>query len=1088
MELMAAISERIHAVSSWQAGDRKHGPNHGPDLSKSTELLSVFFRQHPTPKTAKKDLPASLAAALSASGPNLEVIARFNDHDNSRPSSPAFSESTFESSSNTYSHSSTHPSSFGPHRKKSEHDFLLFAYLLRFVHREGHVGDLARNGLRTLVEVAMLFPPPLLPLTNLSPEKSSFNNKLPSFGARQATLALAEYLLDSDFAEVLGAGLGALYSLLPGKLLVRPFGAGTASPKSRGTSWDDPALDSSVSGMVLGGMGALGEDDDPEEVQIKKEEEDLRLQALGIGVTDTPEFREGVDGWLKLVEFIQDVLRIAHTIGDSIDLVEEDSEEDDVRQQRLMASALSSSISSSVRSLFLQNVLYPSILECSEGDGSAVAVMSYLDALLIVLEEGTAFEATVMAYLLGEEDVSDLATRTKASQALLSTGSSPIPSKKLQRKKSSALVLIESSAPRVYATSVNNYFNSLGRFSLKDLLVASVYSTSSGTAIAALKLLQTLLTRHDRWGMGLLDVVLDEGATSFPVVLREPPALPSSPNYDSDESEEEDGDSDSDVFVYRDMASSQTTPRPKAPTPQTSRSTIIPLLLGAPLPPTPSFSSRLDSLNALLSLVGSIDPSYRNARAVGGGSEIVSTGFSNYLRDAEAALASDLGFRRGLGAAPELARKAPPLSAQARRRSKLFGATPELSPRDFATAKTGYRHQLEPDSPLVSLLLGSLSHFFSHPPDLNLALTGVLGSLALCPYRSLEGWMLVPSGSNQSELSRLVGRTSPTKGPSSISDDGDDRSIDFSIEELGRMDAITSPSKSYTPSPLPSRTYKSSAGTLFSILSSLAASVSHYRLTIPNFDRYLSERRDGLMFVDNLADALDMDEEEGGNAFAFAVKNLEALRAPELVIPSGGNTSTKRKPDSKFGAFLSPSHRPSSTSQSDAFSTPPHRETLRRQPSSVSLSVSGTTGGPSSPFAAHYKQTGSISVKPIVVKTPTTKFLYSNDDEDDEDEEGEDLVEGGPETPTKRLSPFVSTTTTSTRITTPSSVLSDSTSDASPSAVGRVKTKREAPSEVTLSTILDNVILLEEFIKELAAIVCVRRSLGIDGVRFVVDE
>ena len=38
---------------------------------------------------------------------------------------------------------------------------------------------------------------------------------------------------------------------------------------------------------------------------------------------------------------------------------------------------------------------------------------------------------------------------------------------------------------------------------------------------------------------------------------------------------------------------------------------------------------------------------------------------------------------------------------------------------------------------------------------------------------------------------------------------------------------------------------------------------------------------------------------------------------------------------------------------------------------------------------------------------------------------------------------------------------------------------------VSLSTLLDNVIVLEEFVKELAAVVYVRRALGIDPVRRV---
>jgi hypothetical protein len=39
-------------------------------------------------------------------------------------------------------------------------------------------------------------------------------------------------------------------------------------------------------------------------------------------------------------------------------------------------------------------------------------------------------------------------------------------------------------------------------------------------------------------------------------------------------------------------------------------------------------------------------------------------------------------------------------------------------------------------------------------------------------------------------------------------------------------------------------------------------------------------------------------------------------------------------------------------------------------------------------------------------------------------------------------------------------------------------------TKVTLSQLLDNVVILEEFMKELSAIVQIRRSLGIDAVRY----
>ncbi|KAI5480740.1 hypothetical protein MNV49_007146 [Pseudohyphozyma bogoriensis] len=1042
-------------------------------IRSSNELLAVFFREQAPSSSSRKDLSASLAAAISSSGPPRISLSRHDD--SPRPSSPTPSTSTLSSST----HSSTHPASSSNPRKKSEHDFLLFAYLLRFVHRENRVGDVAREGLLDLVQVATLPSPTSSTPPSQGMSRTETSSTLtPSSvarlhslsGAREAKLALAEYLLDSDFAEVLGAGLGALYGLLPSKLLVRSVGAGVStSPKAGGSSglrWDDPALDSGASGMVLGGMGALGDDVDPEEAERKREEEEMRLQALGVGISGTPEFREGLDGWLKLVEFIQEVLRASTQAADVAAALEEDVDEDDPRQQRLIASALTSSILSSFRTLFLQGVLYPSILECSDADGSAVAVLSYLDALLDVLEEGTAFEGTVVGFLMGEEDVKDLSQRAKNTEPLLS----PEPAKRLRRRKSSALVLIESTSPRGLSSEPSSYFSSLGRFSLKDLLVSNVHSSSAGTATAALKLLQTMLMRHDRWSMGLLDVVLDEGATSFPIALREDaedtpiPSIVKVPEAADDDDSDEEGfvypDSDSEVFVYP----TPTTPRALEGTPRAGTTPftapLSSLLLGTPLAPTPSITTRLDSLHTLLSLVASIDPSYRNARAMGGGSEILSTGFANYLQDAEDAMAADAGYQRGLMADPDVPRETVPTSPHARRRSRLFGAAPALSARDFTLAKTSYRHRLKTDSALLGHLLESLSHFFSHPPDQNLALTAVLSQLALCPYRSLEGWLFPPLP-REDDLDDLEFERKRRHGPAS--DDGDDRSVDYEMDEHHRQDAFLSPTKSYVPTPIVLKTTGRSSGSLLAILAALASSVSKYRDAINDFDRYLSERREGLMFVDNLADALDFTD-DGGNAFSDAVKGLETR-----IVDSPTPLPSKPKPKpSAFGSFLSPRSSPIA----DPFSTPPRSQPQPRRVASVAsmdvaVATSGSRGaGPASPFAAHYRQTGSITVTPVVVG--------SGGDRDDEEEDDREPGEGPPDTPTKRLSPAVNTTAPTTP-----SVLSEG-SEASPSA-GR---KKEQLQDVTLSTVLDNIILLEEFIKELAGVVSVRRSLGIDGIRF----
>jgi hypothetical protein len=58
-------------------------------------------------------------------------------------------------------------------------------------------------------------------------------------------------------------------------------------------------------------------------------------------------------------------------------------------------------------------------------------------------------------------------------------------------------------------------------------------------------------------------------------------------------------------------------------------------------------------------------------------------------------------------------------------------------------------------------------------------------------------------------------------------------------------------------------------------------------------------------------------------------------------------------------------------------------------------------------------------------------------------------------------------------------------SAAAPAPSTSVGAELRAVARVTLSRLLDNVVILEEFMKELAAIIQVRRSLGIDALRYV---
>ncbi|GAA5938569.1 hypothetical protein JCM10213_006969 [Rhodosporidiobolus nylandii] len=1162
------------------------------------ELLAIFFREKPGSRR-QKDLSASLAAAMSRPVP-LTTLSSADE--NGRPSSPTLSQASASEASTSFAPSLT--SSAASPRRRSDHDFLLFSYLLRFIHREGEVGDYAREGILSLVDVAFGYPalhtPSFaLPRTTsssiVSPSSTVLTAPTSTTAAREAVLAFAEYLLDSDFAEVLGAGLGALYGLLPSKLFVRTGSATAGSAALQDGAGVEPVT--AAGGMVLGGMGALhSEEGDAEELERQREEEEDRLRAEGYGISGTSEVRDGLDGFLKLVEFAQDVLHrstdgalLAGTgekHGDSH--IGEVDEEDDVRQQKLVLNTLTTAVLGAVRTLFLQNVLYPSILECSETDGSAVAVLSYLDALLEVVQEGTKLEGAVLGFLMAEDEPdltgagrpppprqrpSNVSTSSTPSAAFLA----PQPTAShVKRRKSSALLLIERTAPSSSFHTVDPYFASTadGRFSLRDLLLSHVHSSSPSTAAAALKLLQTMLAKHDRWALALLDVTVEEGATAFPVALREtPPAALLEDSSDEDEGEEaefvyrsapgkgrkqkpqlDDSSSSDEEFVYP-SSESPTTPRPPI-TPRASIPSLPPhpafssrssgtafphtpvhaaqRLLGTPLPPTPSVTQHLDSLDTLLSLVAVIDPSYRRARARGAahGSELTNTGFANYLRDAEASLAGDAGFRRGLLVGPSAP---PPIvdeRAHQRRRSGLFGARLPVtfSGQDFAAAPSGTKHVLRPSSSkLTAQLLDSLAAFFAHTPDVNLALTAVLARMAMSPYRGLEGWLLPRFPSSDCAVDDEPKRATKGEKDSPRSDDGDDRSVDFEMDERGRHDALLSPLPSRTGSFLdghpstspdaPSSATRAAlatpagADTLLSILDALARSVEQYRAQIPRFDEFLGERRQGLFFAENLAEALgDADGNLGGlsdggaeeNAFGLpAVPPRPPVQAPETKKGSSGFASLG------LGGFFSPrkpSHtRSPSTPNVAAFSTPtkprahaPSRPSqLRRSASDDSLAPnsppSSSSGfatarpsaslapptqdgssGPASPFAAHYRQTGAITVSPVVVNTLRTVRQTRN--EDDEPEEEKD--DGAFDSPTKRLSTPVR----------PSSPTRSASSSGFTSLTGAgIAPSKPAPppKPVSLSTILDNCIVLEEFAKELAAIVYVRRAVGVDQVRFL---
>ena len=786
--------------------------------------------------------------------------------------------------------------------KRPEYEFLLFNYLLQFVHREGQIGDFARAGVLFLMDVAMS---PHEPINRLAGEDSG--PPLPDTPTdapepdpiTEAAVALAEYIVDGDFSEVLAAGLAAVYSVLPSKLQVKT----PDYTRSDGNS------------MVLGSTPENG----PE--AGKKEEE------IGIGSSSDPDFKASLEHFLRLLEFLQDIIRRNETHGDGS-----------------VGDAVAQSVLDAVRRVFFENVLYPSILECSDSDGSAVAVMSYIEVMLRTLNNGELGDLLVR-FLLSEGD-DDLARKRQRSNPRVTTPRSNLPQKaahqKRYRRKSTAMAILEIEAPD--ARRPSDYITSTGRFTLKDLLTANLRSTNHPTATAALQLCKTLLRLHS--GLcteRLLLVIHDPKSTSYPSPYLSTPPPPTEPPPHGEDTEPP----------------------------------MDPLPFAAYTDPDTTYTTSERETSLYLALISRVDPSHTQ--------DAFSTGYDNYLCDAVLSLKE--------------------------RGAELRDVDPDVILK--------YKHRLMQNDPVLSLILIALRKFFSNSPELNMALTGVLSTLAQDPCRSLAGWLTFASPDGD-------GARRAREFSKECEADGDDRSIDYQINEDLTYETLSLPATSMDEKSRP---------LMYAIFHGLVTQLERYRHSVEKFDRYLLERRQGLLFSENLMDALNL-------ALDFE-STTPIPSSPRPTTAPTAEPAPKPKTKSSFVSFLTPrKSKPKPASIPIPPSSPP--KTGRK-----SIEVS--------PFGFHYQRTSSIEVEPYAAPTPFTgrwtpaKAKKWMDDDD--------MFSSGWEEGRNHSQHF---------------------EQQDDEEVGGAKAQL-----ITLSMLLDNVVILEEAMKELLAIVHARRALGIDSIRYI---
>ncbi|KAI0123482.1 Retinoic acid induced 16-like protein-domain-containing protein [Xylariales sp. AK1849] len=278
--------------------------------------------------------------------------------------------------------------------KTQKQDFPLFYLLMDYIHHEGKVGDFARTGLLYIIESA------------------------------SNSVALEQWIVESDLSTLMATGLGALYSQLSRKLVI-----------------DHPPQD-------LPPVLAYSDYQHPE-------------STFEIISSCSPDFKLHLETFLSHLLFWQDVLN------------------------HCRSTEVKSTLLEHFQVIFLQQLLYPSLLESSDVDGgSSVAVLTYLRRILESLDHPDMINL-ILHYLLALPD----AETPKPTQA------EPSVSAARKRKSMDLASMMALQAETAYTPLL---------FNLVDLIHSCLKSRNQQTVCVTLQLLAAILKRHHRYAVTTL--------------------------------------------------------------------------------------------------------------------------------------------------------------------------------------------------------------------------------------------------------------------------------------------------------------------------------------------------------------------------------------------------------------------------------------------------------------------------------------------------------------------------------------------------------------------------------------------------------
>ena len=394
--------------------------------------------------------------------------------------------------------------------------------------------------------------------------------------------------------------------------------------------------------------------------------------------------------------------------------------------------------------------------------------------------------------------------------------------------------------------------------------------------------------------------------------------------------------------------------------------------------------------------------------------------------------------------------------------TKLPGAHATIAgaPRDIRP------HTIRPGDPMLTTLLETLGTFFTNAVETNLSLTGAIVDLATCGFMRIDGWLL-PDPSKY-----LYHDDEEDAGDRYFDSIGDP----IEIEEKAHIRALKKAGR-------PPKWVESQLPPILQRLKTLVDQVSTYRSEIPRFDDILQQRCDAFQTASSLTPIPIPVRQQPRSSFESSSRDVSPPRTtfdslaqrifPELGTPSRSHSPRGRRSQDQQHSAVSGGYGFATPTTSRGAAPPPQFPVGLETPSR----------GTSRAFSPSPLRDAQSALQGQVVPASQVAAFAAVDQTILARKVGLPPVKG-------ETSPIPFPSLRETGL--PAGEANTDGAAESKIAVGKGEAEEESFSSetqaggklVTVSHVLTNVIVLQEFLLELAALVQVRAGL-FGEVKFV---